>query len=200
MVKNIIFDIGNVLATFQPKVFLRELFQDEAIVEQLYKTFFTKWWHLYDQGIYSIQDLIDMGSLQLPMYTKEIVHMMSVWPQYVRPIQSSMNAIQELQKQGYDTYILSNIPKESYVYLKEHYDFIDWMKGGIYSYQDRVIKPDEKIYRLLLDRYGLKADECLFIDDKKENIESAEKLGFQGIVLKDPKDLMWCIKERLNEV
>ena len=63
-------------------------------------------------------------------------------------------------------------------------DFIPYTDGGILSFQDRVIKPDEKIYRLLLSRYQLKAQECVFLDDTPANVEAAVRLGFAGIVFR----------------
>ena len=63
-------------------------------------------------------------------------------------------------------------------------DFIPYTDGGILSYRDRVIKPGKEIYELLLSRYGLKAEECVFLDDTAENVEAARQLGFAGIVFR----------------
>lgn len=199
MVKNIVFDIGNVLATFNPKKFLEELFHDEHIVDAFYPVFFCDVWNLYDKGEYLKEDVIRIGIEKLPMYEKEIRYMMDVWPSYVCPIQSSMELIEEY-KDLYDLYIVSNLPEDSYVYLKEHYSFIQKMNGGIYSYQELLIKPDPKIFELLLNRYSLKAQECLFIDDRLANVEMANQLGFHTIHLENPEELSSLVKEKLNEM
>lgn len=200
MVKNIIFDIGNVLATFQPRDFLYELFHDDQIVDCFFEVFFQELWHKYDQGLYSIDDMISLGIKELPNYEKEIRFMMNEWVNYVRPIDSSMQIIKTYKENGYHLFILSNIPEDSYLYLKNNFDFIQEMDGGIYSYQDLLIKPDIRIYELLLERYSLNANESLFIDDKLENIEAARSLGFQTIHCTDYHELSRKIEEKLNEM
>lgn len=200
MVKNIIFDIGNVLATFQPRDFLYELFHDDQIVDCFFDVFFQELWHKYDQGLYSLEDMISLGIKELPNYENEIRFMMNEWVNYVRPIDSSMQIIKTYKEKGYHLFILSNIPEDSYLYLKNNFDFIQKMDGGIYSYQDLLIKPDKRIYELLLMRYSLNANESLFIDDKLENIEAASSLGFQTIHCTDYHELPRKIEEKLNEM
>lgn len=200
MVKNIVFDIGNVLATFKPKDFLMDIFKDAKLADQFFEVFFTKLWHEYDQGLYTKEQMIQKGLQKMPDQKEKIKNMMDVWTSYVVGIQKNIDLIHIYQKKGYKVYILSNIPEDSYIYLKEHYNFINQVDGGIYSYQHKLIKPDVKIFEVLLDQYDLKANECIFIDDKKENIRAAERLGFYTIWLKDHAKLATLLKENLNEV
>lgn len=200
MVKNIVFDIGNVLATFKPKDFLMDIFKDAKLADQFFEVFFTKLWHEYDQGLYTKEQMIQKGLQKIPDQKEKIKNMMDVWTSYVVGIQKNIDLIHIYQKKGYKVYILSNIPEDSYIYLKEHYNFINQVDGGIYSYQHKLIKPDVKIFEVLLDQYELKANECIFIDDKKENIRAAERLGFYTIWLKDHAKLATLLKENLNEV
>lgn len=200
MVKNIVFDIGNVLATFKPKDFLMDIFKDAKLADQFFEVFFTKLWHEYDQGLYAKEQMIQKGLQKMPDQKEKIRNMMDVWTSYVIGIQKNIDLIHIYQKKGYKVYILSNIPEDSYIYLKEHYNFIDQVDGGIYSYQHKIIKPDVKVFEVLLDQYDLKANECIFIDDKKENIRAAERLGFYTIWLKDHAKLATLLKENLNEV
>lgn len=200
MVKNIVFDIGNVLATFKPKDFLMDIFKDAKLADQFFEVFFTKLWHEYDQGLYTKEQMIQKGLQKMPDQKEKIKNMMDVWTSYVVGIQKNIDLIHIYQKKGYKVYILSNIPEDSYIYLKEHYNFIDQVDGGIYSYQHKLIKPDIEVFEVLLDQYDLKANECIFIDDKKENIMAAERLGFYTIWLKDHAKLATLLKENLNEV
>lgn len=200
MVKNIVFDIGNVLATFKPKDFLMDIFKDAKLADQFFEVFFTKLWHEYDQGLYTKEQMIQKGLQKMPDQKEKIKNMMDVWTSYVVGIQKNIDLIHIYQKKGYKVYILSNIPEDSYIYLKEHYNFINQVDGGIYSYQHKLIKPDVKIFEVLLDQYDLKANECIFIDDKKENIRAAERLGIYTIWLKDHAKLATLLKENLNEV
>lgn len=200
MVKNIVFDIGNVLATFKPKDFLMDIFKDAKLADQFFEVFFTKLWHEYDQGLYTKEQMIQKGLQKMPDQKEKIKNMMDVWTSYVVGIQKNIDLIHIYQKKGYKVYILSNIPEDSYIYLKEHYNFIDQVDGGIYSYQHKLIKPDVEVFEVLLDQYDLKANECIFIDDKKENIRAAERLGIYTIWLKDHAKLATLLKENLNEV
>ena len=200
MVKNIIFDIGNVLATFKPKDFLTDLFKDPTLVDQFFEVFFTKLWHEYDQGLYTKEQMVQKGLQKMPDQKEKINKMMDVWTSYVVGIQENLDLIRIYQKKGYKVFILSNLPEDSYIYLKEHYDFIDQVDGGIYSYQHKLIKPDVKIFEALLEKYGLNANECIFIDDTEVNIRAAETLGFYTIWLKDHTQLATLLKENLNEV
>lgn len=200
MVKNIVFDIGNVLATFKPKDFLMDIFKDAKLADQFFEVFFTKLWHEYDQGLYTKEQMIQKGLQKMPDQKEKIKNMMDIWTSYVVGIQKNIDLIHIYQKKGYKVYILSNIPEDSYIYLKEHYNFINQVDGGIYSYQHKLIKPDVEVFEVLLDQYDLKANECIFIDDKKENIRAAERLGFYTIWLKDHAKLATLLKENLNEV
>lgn len=201
MIENIIFDIGNVLATFNPKSFLHKLLDNPSKEDLAFQVLFGNpdLWNKYDQGVYSTQDVIDIATKKVPELKKEIELILINWVKYVLPISSSMDLI-EKYKDTYSLYILSNIPKDNYIYISTHYEYIHKMKGGIYSYQYKLIKPDPRLFKLLLEEYNLKADKCLFIDDKLENVESAKQLGFHTIHLTDYRELPKLLEEYLNEM
>ena len=76
----------------------------------------------------------------------------------------------------------------------------DNIDGGVFSYAVKKIKPDPEIFHILLEKYDLKASECLFLDDRKENVESASNLGFETIEVKDSSKVIDLIKEKISEV
>ena len=200
MIKNIIFDLGNVLVTFQPHTFLNDLIHDEKIENQLFEIYFQRgWWHLYDQGLYSTEDMIQKGIDIYPQYESYIRLMMKKWVEYVIPIPQNIQVLMNV-KNDFDVYILSNIPKDDHMYLEQNYDFMKEVKGAIYSYQEKLIKPDKKIFTLLCEKYTINPRECLFIDDKEENIQSAMELGFHTIHLTNAFDLETKLKEFIYEV
>ena len=90
--------------------------------------------------------------------------------------------LKELKERGYGVYYISNFAHKAHMECKKALDFLSEMNGGILSYQDKLIKPDPEIYRLLCQRYGLKAEECVFIDDTEKNVLAAQKEGMKGIV------------------
>lgn len=201
MIKNIVFDVGNVLATFQPKEFLNDFYKDVKTAQDLYTLFFEeRLWHAYDQGLYSGTTLKKAAIKRMPCYKEEIERLIPTWARYVKPFDRSIQLMKQLKEEGYKIYILSNIPEDSYQYFIEHNNIFADVDGGIYSYQDRLIKPDPAIFQLLLSRYDLKAQECLFIDDKEENTQAARQLGFHVITLRNPEEIKQKVREKIHEV
>lgn len=93
--------------------------------------------------------------------------------------------ISELRKNGLRVYCLSNISDKICRDCAKELAFLKLTDGRILSYEEKLIKPDPAIYRLLLKRYDLKADECIFIDDLENNVRAACELGFHGIVFRN---------------
>lgn len=199
MIKNIVFDLGNVLVTFDPKSFLKDLIHNKKIEEDLYSFYFhSDLWILYDQGSYSNEDMIQKGIQIYPQYEKYIRSVIERWVEYVIPIVDNIQLLDLYT--NYSLYIISDIPQYNYDYLNEHYSFLKKVNGGIYSYQEKVCKPNKKMFTRLLEKYKINPQECVFIDDKYENIKTALDLGFKGIHLKDPKDLKKKLEEVLYEM
>ena len=104
--------------------------------------------------------------------------------------------IRSLKAEGLGVYYLSNFSRRVETEAAAELSFLKEMDGGILSYKERLIKPDPAIYRLLLARYGLSAEESVFLDDTPENVEAAKALGMQGIVVESQEQA----KRRLREV
>ena len=186
MIKNIVFDLGRVLIGFDPENYLDSFGFDKETVQTLEQMVFGAQWKKYDRGdhpdVFSLRDALIREN---PAYETEI--RMALHPEWVKihiRKEDSIAYLYELKSRGYRIYILSNLAKESYEYVRG-FEFFREIDGGVFSYQERVIKPDEKIYRILLDRYALKPEETLFFDDVPENIEAARRLGIHGIVFTD---------------
>ena len=92
--------------------------------------------------------------------------------------------VRRLKSHGYCVYYLSNIPQDVLDLLRDR-GVLDGFDGGVASCEVHINKPDPKIYKALLDKYSLKAEECVFIDDRLENVQAAFRLGFAGIQMKD---------------
>ena len=104
-------------------------------------------------------------------------------------MQNNFNYISRLKDEGYNLYILSNIAKESYEYVKSTIDLDKVFKGGVYSYQEKLLKPDRKIYELIVNRYNLNKDETMFFDDKQKNVDAACEFGIQGVLFRTIEDI-----------
>lgn len=185
--KKIIFDLGNVLVRFNPNDFLEGLFSDEQTIQRCKEIYFHGLWNEYDRGFLSIEDMVEKGSRLYPENRKDFSLMMEKWTSYVTPIERNIKLIESLFEKGYDLYILSNIPQDCYEFLKQYEWFL--RMPGVFSFQEKTIKPEEKIYQILLDRFHLKSEDCIFVDDKLENIQAAERLGFTSYHCKDSSQL-----------
>ena len=183
MIKNIVFDLGRVLVDFVPDGYLRSLGFGNATVQALQEKVFGPYWRFYDRGDFaSITDLREFLVEKYPEYAVEIHRTLRTdWVRMHTLKPDSAAYLHELKKRGYRIFILSNLAKESYEFVSG-YDFFTEVDGGVFSYQERVIKPDEKIYHILLDRYALLPEETLFFDDNAENIAAAQRIGIHGIL------------------
>ena len=94
-----------------------------------------------------------------------------------------------MKKQGYKLYLLTNITEDSYNYINDLININSIFDGGIYSYQEHIIKPDKRIYNLLIDKYNLKRSETIFFDDKEKNVISAINQGISSYVFKSIEDI-----------
>ncbi len=183
MIRNVIFDIGNVLTDFRWNEFLQDKGFDEAMIQRIAKaSVLSPFWAEFDRGEWDTDKLLKEFAKLDPEIEDELYRAFGDIREMVTKRDYAIPWIKELKSKGYGVYYLSNYSYKAYVDCIDALDFIPFMDGGILSFQDRVIKPDAEIYRLLLSRYGLKAEECVFLDDTPANVEAAEKLGFAGIV------------------
>lgn len=97
--------------------------------------------------------------------------------------------IKTLKKQGYKLYLLTNITEDSYNYINDLININSIFDGGIYSYQEHIIKPDKRVYNLLINKYNLKRSETIFFDDKEKNVISAINQGISSYVFRSIEDI-----------
>lgn len=183
MITTIIFDIGNVLVDFNWKEYIASFGFSKEVQEKLAKaTMLSREWDEFDRGVLEIEDIIRKFVKNDSTVEKEIrmicenVHDMLGRKDYAIPW------IQDLKKKGYGVYYLSNFSRKAEVECAHTLDFLPYMDGGILSYQEKVIKPEPEIYQILIDRYQLIPDQCVFMDDKPENCEGAKRAGMHTIV------------------
>lgn len=183
MIKNILFDMGNVLIRFDRNLFLDRLnisAEDKAL---LYREVFASvdWAHM-DRGTKTEETALESICQRIParlhIAAEEMVFR---WDEPLIPIPGMYELVEELKANGYGIFLLSNASVRQHEYwprIKES-RFFD---GTLISADEHVVKPQPEIYRLCLQRFGLKAEECFFIDDVAANIEGALYCGLSGAV------------------
>ena len=186
MIKNIVFDLGNVLVDFDTYSYLASFGLDDEKIRILSRMIYEKDWALYDRGDYkTIHDLRSSIVKTYPDYEKELsMILVPEWVNMHTLKNETAEYLLELKSRGFGIYILSNLPTEAYDRVIG-FDFMKKIDGGVFSYQEGTIKPEERIYRILLERYDLVPGECVFLDDMERNIETARKIGMNGIVFRD---------------
>lgn len=182
MIRNIIFDIGNVLTDFRWREFLQEKGFDEAMVDRIAKaSVLSKYWCEFDRGVWTEEQILKAFVSNDPEIEQEIYRAYEDLTDFVVPRAYAIPWIKKLKAQGYKVLYLSNYFQKVEEECPEALSFLPYTDGGILSYQDKLIKPDAAIYELLLERFGIKAEESVFLDDTLANVEAAERAGIHGI-------------------
>ena len=186
MIRNIVFDIGNVLAGFTWEKFYHSFGYSEEIFEKLADaTVRNPFWNEMDRGKLSDEELLERFIENDPSVEKEIRKVFQNVEGMIQRYDYALPWIRELKDKGYHVYVISNFAHKAHKDCIKALDFLNETDGGILSYQVNLIKPAPEIYQLLCSRYGLKAEECVFIDDLWKNVEAAKKEGMKGLVFEN---------------
>lgn len=182
MIKNIVFDIGNVLAGFIWQDFYKSFGYSQEIFERLADaTVRSSLWNEMDRGKMSDEELLAGFIANDPAIEREIREVFENVKGMILRYDYAIPWIRELKDKGYGIYVISNFAHKAHKECIDALDFLEEVDGGILSYQVKMIKPSPDIYRLLCSRYGLNPRECVFIDDTQKNVDAAIKEGMKGI-------------------
>ncbi|MBR3350246.1 MAG: HAD family phosphatase [Solobacterium sp.] len=196
MIRNIIFDMGNVLKYFSPPKLIGRYDHCEADNALLLReVFHEKEWVALDAGAISEEDAVASIQKRLPKHLHETARKLIFdwWKEDFDNVEGMEELIQDLHNNGYHIYLLSNASIRQAEYFDRLPGF-QCFEGRITSAEEHLLKPQREIYELLLGRYDLKAEECVFIDDSPSNAFAAQQCGIKAIVFHDD---MALLKERL---
>lgn len=191
MIKNIIFDIGGVLFDDSDKNLEKALNKNEEEIKSISKVAFGGNFKKCLLGQLDIEDYINELKEKYPELSNELEYVLS--PQnYNKTFQimkDTFNLILELKQKGYKMYLLSNITEDSFKYINNVIDLTKYFDGGLYSYQEGMVKPNYNFYKKLLKKYNLSEKETIFFDDKDKNIQAAKDLGIKSVKFKSVNDI-----------
>lgn len=183
MINTVIFDLGNVLAEYDWETYLDRFGYDQTAYNAVADAIFlNEDWVNGDAGLIAASDWEDQFIENAPEYEKEIREVYASLGECIRRFDYTDDWIADLRRKGMKIYYLSNYSEGLYEKTKDQLSFIETFDGGIFSYKEKCIKPDFEIYRRLLKRYDIKPEQAVFYDDRKENVEAAEKLGIRGVL------------------
>lgn len=196
--KNYIFDLGNVVLLLNWDVAL-EKYEELSVEEKniLKKNVFeSEEWFKLDEGTISKKDAIKIMENTVPDKLKKYCsHIMETWTDALIINNEILELIKNIKEKGYNTYVLSNAPLDIDKYLKDK-KLNQLFNGIVLSAFEKIVKPNKEIYELILNRFNLKAEESVFIDDRLENVEAAKKVGIDAFQF-DYKNIK-ALKEYLN--
>lgn len=179
-IKNIIFDLGNVLVSTNMEDLMAV---DPDIPNDKINYIMSQWYKDEDDPI-GLDEFKSIIPARLKEASKFIPKLFEYNIRCVNPFDYTIPLIDKLKAAGYNVYFLSNWSKWSYELLDRYhkFDFLEKMNGGVWSWQTGCMKPNERIYRILLNKYNLNPEECVFFDDLKDNVEAANGVGIKGFL------------------
>jgi len=191
VVKNIIFDVGDVLLEYRWHDMLTDYGLEDGEADKVAGFMFNDiLWHEFDLAIMTRDEIIQKYIKSYPEYADTIQWFMTHGEFMHVNREDVWEKVQELKNKGYGIYILSNYSEELFEKHTKDAPFIKIADGIVVSYQIHITKPDKGIYQYLLNKYKLKAEECIFFDDRKENTEAAIKLGINAVTVTSKEFLL----------
>jgi len=199
MIRNIVFDLGNVLISFIPSEYLKKKNYPPNIRNTIINDIFhSVEWKKLDNGDITVSEAIDTISMKSALKREEIALVFNLRAEIMFPLDDNVRLLPELKKLGFRLYYLSNFPLDIFEEIKSGYYFFKYFDGGIISSEVKLSKPDIRIYKFLLDHFELVPEECLYIDDIEENVRASEMAGMSGLLTYGAVKISGAIEEKLK--
>ena len=188
MITTIIFDIGNVLTDYTWREHIEKKgFHGDMLERIANATVKSEQWKEYDRGILSDEEIMESFVQNDPEIEQEIRKAFEDKKHIVARRDYVIPWIRKLKENKYRVLYLSNFSYRASIECEAALDFIPYTDGGILSYRDHLVKPMPEIYSLLIERYELIPEECVFLDDVEENIRAAQPFGIHTILYENQK-------------
>jgi 2-haloacid dehalogenase len=196
-IQAIIFDFGNVLLEWNPRYVYQRFFpNDPEAMERFFREVNFADWNLQQDKGRPFAEGVAILSEKFPHYTQLIQAYHENWKDSIGAVyDGTIEILKQLKQAGYPLYGLSNWSAETFPVAREKYDFFDLFDDFVLSGEVGHVKPDPEIFRIMLEKIGKPAEECLFIDDSLTNVDQAQKMGFATIHFHSPVQLAAALRE-----
>jgi len=183
MIKNVVFDMGNVLIRYEPADFIKGYTSDTEHQRLLLnEIFYADLWQAFDRGTISKEEIVEKASKRLPEELHSSVSdIMDNWYEKMTPISEMEDILKQLKVNGYDLYLFSNVSQD-FNQFKQIIPGLEYFDGLFLSSDWKALKPEKELYQSFFSHFDLEPTECFFIDDLSKNIEGAAALGMEGHV------------------
>ena len=184
--KAVVFDVGGVLVDWDPRHLYRGVFDDDEAMERFLAEVCTLQWHFrHDAGV-PFAESIPALCEEFPEHD-DLIRMWATryMDMVAGEIPGVSQVLRELHDAGTRLYVLSNMPSEVWPAISELFDWFSLFDGAVVSGDEKLVKPDPAIYRVVVDRFGVDPATAAFVDDRPPNVAAASALGFEGILFTD---------------
>jgi len=191
MINTIIFDLGNVLINWDPKLLYNQIFDSEEKTNHFLENICTLTWNEEQDAGRSLAAGTAALIKEYPEHKKEIEAYYDRWVEMLNgPIEGTVGIFRKLKESGkYKFYALTNWSAELFPVALREFDFLTWFDGIVVSGDEGIRKPHPDFYRIVFDRYQVKPEDALFIDDNLRNVEAARKMGIRSIRFTSAEEL-----------
>lgn len=174
MIDSIVFDLGGVVIGRDYDRYGHEIAEFSFLQGDRP---FPEYWKLYDSGRCSREEVVAAISAETTLTPAQADAKLDRLMELFNEFHDTAELIAQLSAKGYKLYVLSNMPADFYAYVSR-FDVFRYFDGQIISSAEKIMKPDPRFFGLLTERFGLKPENTLFVDDKPTNTEAARRLGF----------------------
>ena len=186
----VIFDFGGVLVDWNPHYLYDPYFGSREKADWFLANICNSAWNVQMDGGKPFEEGIAERVGEYPEWEKEIRMYRSEWLKMMGgQIPGMQEVVEDLKAQGYRLYGLTNWAADTFALVRHTYPVFDLLDGIVVSGEEKVAKPDPRIFRILFERYRVNPSEAVFIDDNKPNIDAARALGLQTILFQSAEQL-----------
>jgi len=195
--RTVVFDLGGVLIDWNPRHLYRKLFEDEAAMECFLAGVCTPEWNGRQDAGRPFAEAVAELATRHPEQRAMIEAYWARWPEMVAgPIDDSVRILEELRAAGHELHALTNWSAETFALTRPRFPFLEHFGTILVSAEVGLIKPDPRIFDLLLERIGREAAACVYIDDSETNVVAAARLGFDAVHFRGPDGLRDALGRR----
>ena len=199
MIRHIIFDFGSVLVDWDPLRVYVPYFGDAAKAEWFLTEICPYSWNTQADRGRTLAEITGERVALYPEWEKEIRMYYGRWIEMMgEQIPGMEELVRDLKERGYGVWGLTNWSRETFPLVRHAYPVFELLDGIVVSGEEMTMKPDPALYRILLERYGLKGEECVFIDDNPRNAAGGESLGIRGLVFHNAEQIRGELEELLK--
>jgi 2-haloacid dehalogenase len=186
----VVFDLGGVLVDWDPRYLFRQLLPDHAAVEAFLAEVCSPEWNAAQDAGRGWTEAVAEASERFPEYAELVAAYDERWSETIGgQIDGTVEVLDELRRRGVGLYAITNWSAEKFDLTFPRFDWLAWFDGIVVSGYERIVKPDPRIYQILVDRHGVDPRTAVYVDDLPANVEAAQAIGMTGLVFTTPEQL-----------